>query len=85
MNLQSTPDLSLVVVSETYLVITACIELEYAADNQGDNSETTEPPCGGDACCEAGYNQKDRPDDVENYGKGFHKAKNINSFDFVIK
>lgn len=50
------------------LTVPVCIELEDAACYEGYYGRTSEPPCGGNACHEAGCYQQHRTDDIEDDG-----------------
>lgn len=52
----------------TELTVSVCIELEDAAGDEGYHGRTSEPPCGGNACHEAGYYQQYRADNIEDDG-----------------
>jgi len=59
--------------------------LAHAPRNKGDHGNSSEPPSGGHACCEAGSDEEDGSNDVENDGQCFHSDEYLNSFEFSKK
>lgn len=50
------------------------IELEHTSYDKGYHSETSEPPCNSDACCETGYDKEYKSDRIEYYRQCFHNS-----------